>query len=506
MGTNSIANATVTCFVATLLVIGFTAAPVAAADGTGISFGDDGVSISVGDDVSVDAGQDGVNVSEDVDDEDTDPDSKTPEVDDPTQGDDEEDDGEEGPFPEQVCTDVTGEVHDSAPYEQVPWFDDLPEEAQPPGVPTSVITPEAVAGIVFGVTPNQCEVQDPNDPSYDPREDDVDPDADANLAQFGPDDGGFETVVTYDVTLNESGEGPGSSGVIYVVDNPEFGDNGADIAVNDGEKDYAVQPRVRYWDGGNVSYAKNDVWLLGSRLGVDVDCDGEECQPGTGGLPHYADYPAVPDPVGGDGGGGESPLCTDVTGEVHDSAPYEQVPWFDDLPEEAQPPGVPTSVITPEAVAGIVFGVTPNQCEVQDPNDPSYDPREDDVDPDADANLAQFGPDDGGFETVVTYDVTLNESGEGPGSSGVIYVVDNPEFGDNGADIAVNDGEKDYAVQPRVRYWDGGNVSYAKNDVWLLGSRLGVDVDCDGEECQPGTGGLPHYADYPAIPAPTGGD
>lgn len=301
MGTTSIAKATVSCLVATLLVIGFTAAPVAAADGTGISFGDDGVSVGVGDDVSVDAGEDGVNVDEDVNlDDATDPDVQTPEVDPSDVGSDDVDEEGNG-VPVEVCTNVPERAHENVPYEQLPWLGELPSEAQPPGVPTSVVTPKAVGGILVGMTPNQCEIQDPNDPSFDPRNDNVDPGGDLQVARLGQFQDGGVALIYYQATLNESNEhGPGVSGMVGGLATSQFGDADTEIAVHDGKKEYAVDPRVRYWDGGGMAYAKNDVRLLNSRLGVEVDCDGQECQPGTRGLPNFAEYPAIPAPTGDD--------------------------------------------------------------------------------------------------------------------------------------------------------------------------------------------------------------
>jgi hypothetical protein len=184
--------------------------------------------------------------------------------------------------------------------------------------------------------------------------------------------------------------------------------------------------------------------------------------------------------------------------------PFEQVPWFDDLPEQAQPPGVPTNLITPEVAAAIAFGATPNQCEVQDPNDPSVDPQNPPSDPGASATPQRYGQFRDGAVGVVVFDVTANESGEGPAVSGVVGGLATSEFGDADAELTVNDGEKDYTVDPRVRYHDGGSTAMAETNVELLGTRLGVVMDCDGEECQPGTRGLPQFKKPPAIPAPTG--
>ncbi|WP_336135563.1 hypothetical protein [Natronomonas amylolytica] len=539
---SSTVRAAISCFLAVVMVIGFTAAPAAALDGDdvsidddvsvgddGVSVGDDGVSVdddgvSVGDDdVSID--DDGVSVVDEnisVDDG-VSPDDENVSLDDSGVDDVVETPSDDGgpiddtplenetdqPFPEEVCTDVGDVAQENVPFEQVPWFDDLPSEAQPPGVPTDVVTPQAVAAIVFGATPNQCDIQDPNDPSYNPvtGDDEVDPAADREVQYIGENDGGVLAVVLYDVTLNESGNGPGVSSVVALGANPDYGDNQLRFAVSDGEKEYAVEPRVRYWEDGSA-YTYTDVEVLNKRVGVEVDCDGEECQPGTRGLPQFTEYPSFPAPTADDGGDENetvpSEVCTDVGDVAQENVPLEQVPWFDDLPSEAQPPGVPTDVVTPQAVAAIVFGATPNQCDIQDPNDPSYNPitGDDEVDPGYDREVQYIGENDGGVLAVVLYDVTLNESGEGPGTSGVVALGANPDYGDNQLRFAVSDGEKEYAVEPRVRYWEDGSV-YTYTDVEVLNKRVGVEVDCDGEECQPGTRGLPQFTEYPSFPAPT---
>lgn len=196
-------------------------------------------------------------------------------------------DGDE--FPEVVCTDITGAVGDELPYDRVIWVDDLPEELQPENVPWNLVTPRSVASIVLGVSPNQCDVFDPNDPPYDPREDDVDPDGDADVVE-GTEDG--TTLIVVNGTLNRSADGPG--GEIVVEFAPESdGEVDPELRINDGEKDYALDPGVRYWGDGTV-YVENDVVVLGKRAGVEFDCNGDECEVDLRGAPRLVDYPTVP--------------------------------------------------------------------------------------------------------------------------------------------------------------------------------------------------------------------
>ncbi|MFT4905264.1 MAG: hypothetical protein ACI8UR_001838 [Natronomonas sp.] len=520
-----------------MMVVGFTAAPVAAAD-DGVSIEDDGISIGVGGDdgisvgagsddgvsvdaggddgVSVGAGDDGVSVDAGGDD-DVSVDAPGVSVDAGTDTGAVENDSETPvnysdipleELPVDLCRDVLGDVQETVPLGQLPGLGDLPSALQPPGVPTDLLTPEAVVGIVFGAVPNQCEVQDPYDPSVDPTDPPRDPGVDVTVARAGQYRDGAVALVYYDVTLNESGEGPGVSGKIGTLATSSAGDVDLTLTVNDGEKDYTVDPRVRYWDDG-TAYIETNIGLLGSRLGVVVECNGQECQPGTRGLPQLVELPAIPAPTSQDDSGSDngqtfpSELCTDVGELVMNNVPLGQVPWFDALPSSLQPPGVPTDLITPESVAAIAFGAVPNQCEVQDPNDPSVDPTDPPRDPGVDVTVARAGQYRDGAVALVYYDVTLNESGEGPGVSGKIGTLATSSAGDVDLTLTVNDGEKDYTVDPRVRYWDDG-TAYIETNIGLLGSRLGIVVECNGQECQPGTRGLPQLVELPAIPAPTG--
>jgi hypothetical protein len=346
MRESSIARATLTCFVAIMMVVGFTAAPVAAAD-DGVSIEDDGISIGVGGDdgisvgagsddgvsvdaggddgVSVGAGDDGVSVDAGSDDgvsvdaggddgvsvdaggdDDVSVDAPGVSVDAGTDTSAVENDSETPvnysdipleELPVDLCRDVLGDVQETVPLGQLPGLGALPSALQPPGVPTDLLTPEAVVGIVFGAVPNQCEVVNPYDPPVDPTDPPRDPAVDVEVQRLGEYNGGPVGVVRLDATLDESGEGPGATVVVGALANPEFGDIDLSLTVNDGEKDYTVDPRVRYWDDG-TAYVETNIGLLGSRLGVVVECNGQECQPGTRGLPQLVELPAIPAPTG----------------------------------------------------------------------------------------------------------------------------------------------------------------------------------------------------------------
>lgn len=195
-------------------------------------------------------------------------------------------------LPESRCTDVPGRVNENVPYEDVPYQDDLPEEAPRPIPP--FITPRSVGNIVVGVVPNQCEIQDPNDPSVDPTDPPTDPEADVTVARFGEYEDGGVFLVYYRASLNGS-DGPGVSGYAGGIAYSTAAKTDHRVAASDGEKEYFVSPRV----DGDTSTAEAAVTPGTPFLQVtaEVDCSGGECQPGTEGVPEPGPYPSVPAPI-----------------------------------------------------------------------------------------------------------------------------------------------------------------------------------------------------------------
>lgn len=212
---------------------------------------------------------------------------------------------ESGPFPEEICTDLLAMAHEEMPYDQIIWVDDLPEsvprdipgkdqlpeEVRPPGIPWSVITPSAIGGIIVGATPSHCEVQNPNDLSYNPiqdNEDNLDPDAGGDVQ---PGETG-EALVIVNGTLDQTSQGP--SGVAEAdLELTENGTIDPNARLNDGEKDYGVDPGLQYWSDG-TTFFETDVYVFGTRVGVENDCFGEECNTRLRGLPTFFDLPALP--------------------------------------------------------------------------------------------------------------------------------------------------------------------------------------------------------------------
>jgi hypothetical protein len=106
--------------------------------------------------------------------------------------------------------------------------------------------------------------------------------------------------------------------------------------LEDGEKAYGIDPQIEYGEGGKALEVGSDVELYGQRLGVVVDCDGEECQPGTRGLPNFFGYPAGPSP---------SPVIEPVL-EIYDAAPSEEFfAALEQLPVQQGVNSVPVSEV-----------------------------------------------------------------------------------------------------------------------------------------------------------------
>jgi|GEM_PF-1686931 len=173
-----------------------------------------------------------------------------------------------------VCEPLNVESSD-LPAEALPSIQDLPQEAVPSGVPTSILSNDAVLGIALGLVPAPCDIQTPNDPSVDPTDPPSEPAYDFDVKKFGQTERlgnqGGVAVITYDSTLNESGEGPGVSGMLGGLTTSEFGDLDGELVVNDGEKDYGVDPRVRYNDD---SFEGEAVLLIfGNQAGIDGECN-----------------------------------------------------------------------------------------------------------------------------------------------------------------------------------------------------------------------------------------
>lgn len=160
--------------------------------------------------------------------------------------------------------------------------------------------------------------------------------------------------------------------------------------------------------------------------------------------------------------------------------PIGALPGLGDLPDSLQPPGLPADLVTPEAVLGIVLGITPAPCEVVNPSEPQIDPTDPPDDPRAQLDVARFGEYNDGGVSLTYYDLTLDDSSSGPGVSGYTGVLLTPEYGDLDQELIVDDGRNGYGVDPRLRYNDDG--VQGETVLILLGKNAGVEGDCQNIE------------------------
>jgi hypothetical protein len=255
-------------------------------------------------------------------------------------------------------------------------------------------------------------------------------------------------------------------------------DGSASVAGQDVGADGIESLPVENADGvggvdGNPSDVTSEIdGLAGGDHGVETLPDGPLSGAGDS-------VPSQEFPVGGE----DAPInACDSLDIGTDDVPAQSLPGLDDLPSEAVPSGVPTDLLSTQALLGIVFGITPAPCEVVNPNDPPYDPvtGDDEFDPAYDEEVQYIGENDGGILAVFLYDATLNESGNGPGISTVTAIGANPDYGDIDLRYGVEDGEKEYAVDPRLRYNDDRVWGEAK--LVLLGKNIGAGGSCDRPE------------------------
>ena len=196
--------------------------------------------------------------------------------------------------PEETCTNVPERANENVPYEELPSQDDLPEQAPDPPVPPFV-TPEAVAGIVVGAAPNQCSIQDPNDPSVDPNDPPTEPSASTTVYRSGQYKDGAVLLVYYEATLDQSGDGPGVSGFAGGIAHSGDAGTNPSVNVNDGEKNYAVDPRFRADDSTADGSAEVSAPFGG--VGATLDCSGGECKVTPEGVIQPPENPAIPAPI-----------------------------------------------------------------------------------------------------------------------------------------------------------------------------------------------------------------
>ena len=194
-------------------------------------------------------------------------------------------------FPEERCTNVPKRASDNVPYDQLPSDDQLPD-----GVPNPIppfIGPESIANLVVGAAPNQCDIQDPNDPSVDPNDPPSSPSAGVHVLRTEQYKDGVALWVTYRAGLGD--DGPAVSGSLAGLAYSGGVSTEDDVALDDGEKEYVVEPRFK-GDNSTAAGSADTSSPVGGG-GASVECSGGECQPDTTGIPKFFEYPAVPAPI-----------------------------------------------------------------------------------------------------------------------------------------------------------------------------------------------------------------
>ena len=194
-------------------------------------------------------------------------------------------------FPEERCTNVPKRANDNVPYDTLPSQDQLPDQVPNPIPP--FITPESIANLVVGVAPNQCDIQDPNDPSVDPNDPPTTPGAEVHVLRAEQYKDGGALWVTYRAGLGD--DGPAVSGTLAGLAYSGGVSTEDEVVLDDGEKEYVVEPRFQGDD--STADGSADASSPTGAAGVTVECSGGECQPGATGVPNYVEYPAIPAPI-----------------------------------------------------------------------------------------------------------------------------------------------------------------------------------------------------------------
>ncbi len=274
------------------------------------------------------------------------------------------------------------------------------------------------------------------------------------------------------------------------------------------------------------------------RLGGGINCNGEECRTGTAGI-----YEQLPDneytqtlrnnypfPQTIDQSGVVAP-CNKPVGP--DDLPAEQLPGLSDLPKGTLP-GVPTSLLTNDAVLGLAFGAAPAPCEVTKPlADPVANPA---AEPGQSSPTFDVG--NGGFSTQDGLSgVRMFEVGPGGNigtADGVSAVVLSQEQQAGVFEVDASNSEYQYVlIDTRTERADG--VTSGDYQTSLREDYAGLDtgfengpetgefsgevapsvvqkqivklrLECDSSGCQPSYSGLPSLGALPEIPNPLAGD
>lgn len=278
---------------------------------------------------------------------------------------------------------------------------------------------------------------------------------------------------------------------------------------------------------------------LPERLGGGIKCNDDRCVAGTSGInetipsnnitdPIKAEYPF---PLKWDNSGTVLPCGKPVTAE---DLPTGLLPGLSDLPNTGA--GLPTSILTNEAVLGLALGVVPAPCDVSDPLadpvvNPAVEPGEYDGPPTLDLTQGSFDTENG-LDILRVYEIGL---GDGAGTTeGISLLKLQQDEQRILQELEIYDSEYDYllvstdgkqsnrtvtgGLESSIRDGYVGLDSDVENELGtgnvtagltasVVGNEATVSITCTPSGCQPDYEGLPKLGDFPPeLPNPLAGD
>jgi len=330
------------------------------------------------------------------------------------------------------------------------------------------------------------------------------------------------------------------------------GDDGVSITVgDDGSVNGSTNASVSADEDGPEAEAEvsgGDGSGNGGSLDCEVLPDSPDCETsgGDGGL----DTPDAEPPEGGDApeapssGGSSDGMTTSMdditTPEVPVDAPDLPVDYPDDVPFEAfpnvcSPPyGIddvrdanPVDPTDPLAGTGLkeqapedvptepprtpvddptqLIGAPISQCDVFNPYDPAVNPTDPPDDPRATVSPRQISAGQDGVTLFGFGNATTGR--DEPGGRTMTLVTASQEFTGARLEASATDSQSTSGIAANIaaptQEPNRGNYGV---EATAFSRSAGVNIECDGEECEPTASGVPNGESIPAFPAGGGGD
>jgi hypothetical protein len=278
---------------------------------------------------------------------------------------------------------------------------------------------------------------------------------------------------------------------------------------------------------------------LPEELGGGIKCDGDRCVTDASGINETLPSNRVTDPIKQNY---PFPRTTDTSGTAlpcskpvtPDDLPADQLPGLSDLPNTGA--GLPTSLLTNDAVLGLTFGIVPAPCDVSDPladpvANPAVEPGEYEGSPTVDLNQGSFSTDNG-LSALRVYEIG---PGNGAGTAeGLSFMKIQQDEQRLVQELDVSDSEYEYflidtegkqengtltgAVDSSIRDGYAGVGGDLENElgtgngtaglsVSVVGREASVGITCTPSGCQPTYDGVPKVGDFPPeLPNPLAGE